>query len=147
MYNRGLYYIKENIDKILNPEEVNCILTLSNDRRQRFLGAYLTNGEFLQLTKPKSFFTYPFEPIINLQNILGYEYMKDFASLYDNEHAVNVKNVADIQFQKADDKYVDVVALFKEGNPTKLYSVKEKYAAKEEVMLDILLQNEAAADM
>jgi len=134
-----LKYNKESLDKISNPELVNCFLTVEDDNRRRYLAATLVNGQFVQLTEPRHRIMYPFEPINDIYKILGSRYMSNFISLYDNEHAVNRNNITGFKFYVNEDKYVDVIASFLEGHATTLYKIKDKYLKKEELMLNILL--------
>jgi len=94
---------------IKNPDNVMMIKTM-RDKSGSYLAAWLGNGDVLQLTKSKSFLTYPFEPLRVLTEQIGESYWQNFAWI-DETVAINKKYLEDF-------KYCDH---FKERNRYKLF--------------------------
>ena len=75
-------FIDEELDKIENPKEVNCIITcLSSVDGKMILAGVKTDGEEVRLSKGQGRMTFPFEPLLFLREELGRSYFKNFVDI------------------------------------------------------------------
>ena len=138
-------YIDENINAIEKSNSVNCFATHKAEKG-RSLYAHMVGGDCLQLTKPMSVFTYPFEPFFFIsKDVLGESYFDDFAKITDFA-AVNCNNFSHFSFKFEEGaKFKDIIVNFTDGTSCNLYSVKNKEFEGEKARLEKLTQqiNEA----
>lgn len=76
-------YTFEVLEIIRNPNDVMMIKTIKG-KEGKYLAAWLTNGDVLQLTNPKSAFTYPFQPFAYLNQQLAQGYWENFEILWED---------------------------------------------------------------
>lgn len=129
-------YVKDNLKKIRNANDVNYIITTSHDKKM-FIVAGLTDGREVQLTIAENELTFPDKPMYRLTEVMGLLYMEDFVSVCEGFGCINRNNF--VSFSGITDKnpkYVDLVAKFKNGKEVNLYAVKEKNFEKEKSRLE-----------
>ena len=76
-------YIEGSLEKIKNPENVIMIRTCRK-KGGHFLCAYLKSGEEVELTKTKTYMTYPFAPFKYLSGNLDKNFWQDMVVLFDD---------------------------------------------------------------
>lgn len=125
-------YIDENLNKIINPDNVNMIRTFAGKLGEgNVLRAFMNGGENINLTKPKNKLEYPFEPIYYLSQEMGRFYWKDFG-IIDNQLAVNRNHLTKVTY--SDDKSANrfkIQVYFDDGNNYLLARPLKKYFLKQ----------------
>lgn len=133
-------YLEENVKAIENPNNVNAFLSQKLDKGISLI-ANLVGGESIQLTKPMSFMTYPFEPIYHLsREKLGDFYCEGFFKISDDT-AVNGRNFVGFSYQpKEKSKFTGIIAHFADGTSCNLYGIRNKCFEKEKDRLEGIAQ-------
>ena len=125
-----LNFINENLAKIKNPDDVNCMFTSKNENGL-FLVAFLADGSLIPLTEPEHAKRYPNDPISWLVQTFGYAYLENFSLFNDHctkEYCINKKNIMNFTYNiNEDKKHIDVKANFKNGSSKILFSVSKGY--------------------
>lgn len=121
-------YNEENINKIRESKEVNCIYTVKEkDSRKKYMMAMLKEGEQVKLTNSLGLLTFPFEPLYYLSRETGRFYFDDFYML-DNNFCVNKENFAGFEYKPSEDgKFVQILANFKDGTQQGLCSCRKLF--------------------
>lgn len=127
------------LEKIQDFREINFIRTATNDSKKRFLIAGKVGGESIQLTKPESVLTYPFEPTKSFSSHLGDLYCKNFVYFQD-DFMFNWKNIEGLDITKGEKEgKLSVVASFLDGTKENLYSFNEKEIIAQEYKIITLM--------
>jgi hypothetical protein len=139
-------YNKENLKKIENPNDVNCLCSHRLEKGSSVF-AHLVGGESIMLTKPMGVMTYHFEPLYHItREVLGFFYSNNFYKITD-DCAVNESNFVGFNYEPSENgKFMDIIANFKDGTSCNLYGIRNKYFEKEKARLDNIVKEISELD-
>ena len=141
-------FIDEALEKIEDAKNVNAITTArSSVDNKLILCAHMADGEQIRLSKGQGRMTFPFEPLVELCQVMGRSYFKNFKDVdvnMPNNVCVNINNFKSFNFskQEEDSKFVDIAASFHNGQEVHLFGFREKYFNKKGKDNLIQIENE-----
>lgn len=122
----------KNLEAIEDPKKVNFINKVMVPHKGTLtgLGGALQAGlvgaeKTIEITEPKGAFTFPFDPLHQLQREVGRFYMSNFAMI-DDDCCVNVMNFAGFNFvpDEEDNKFTSVLVKFKDGSVSNMVGIR-----------------------
>ena len=127
--------IKENIEKITDLSQINCIRTCAVEGGY-VLVAYMTDGKTITLTKPTLDSTFYYPMLHMLNNYFGNRVFDEFAVFAQHSTLVNKNNVEKFYFRKRPfSDTIGISATFKNGYIIGLYTMSETYFEHEQIKI------------
>lgn len=131
---------KDSYEAIKDPRNVNFIASFRTPYKYSLSGygeiilAGLVNGELVELTKPKSVLTSPYEPMDWFAEQVGDVYMLNFECVNDG-CCVSRKNFNGFKFVQSENnkKHTNILGTFKNGTSCSLYEINNGYFKADEI--------------
>ena len=132
-----LEFNEQNLKKICNINNVNCIISSTTEDNKKFLEAIKADGTHVVLTYPQPQDKFPNQPINEIKKRLGYEFSSKFTTLF-GLHAVNIYNFERFEYKPETKKDVQLSVKFNNGTSQKIMSFKGQSISRLEAITDKL---------
>lgn len=147
-----LEFNEQNLKRICNINNVNCIISAETEDNKKYLEAIKTDGARVMLTVPQSQDKFPNQPINEIKKRLGYEFSSKFTTLF-GTHAVNIYNFECFEYVPKTKKDTQLEVRFKNGAPQQIMYFKntstDRIKAITDKMAELIyaLQKEKTAEL
>lgn len=109
-----LEFNEQNLRKICNMNNVNCIVSAVTEDGKKYLEAIKADGTRVRLTDPQPQDKFPNQPINEIKKRLGYEFSSKFTTLF-GQHAVNIYNFKCFEYRTVSKKETQLNVEFNKG--------------------------------
>ena len=119
-----LVFNEQNLRKICNINNVNCIVSVVTEDNKKCLEALKTDGSRVALTVPQTQDKFPNQPIEELKKSLGHEFAAKFTTMM-GAYAINIYNFECFEYKQVTKKDYLLYVKFKNGEEQKIMNMTE----------------------